>query len=53
LRVGRKPLKRPKKGLFGPFKGPYGGIPKVFGEGPRGVLKGRKKAEEEKRVKKG
>jgi len=34
------PLKRPKKGCFGPFGGPYGGIPKVFGKGPIGDLEG-------------
>jgi len=34
LRVGRKPLKSPKKGLLGVFGGPYGGIPEVFEGGP-------------------
>ena len=40
-----KTTKKAKKGLFGPFGGPYGGIPKVFGEGPIGVYGG---SEEEK-----
>ena len=35
------PLKRPKKGCFGPFGGPYGGIPKVFGGGTIGALRGK------------
>ena len=50
MRVGLKPLKRLKKGLLGPFGGPYGGIPKVLGGGPIGPKRGLKRKRRNKGV---